>query len=77
MILDITGVREVDAGVVAKLVQTAAALRLLGVRALVTGIRPQVARLLVEMGADLRDIPTLSTLERGIAFALGVSRQGA
>ena len=76
VILDITGVRQIDAGVVTTLVQTASALRLLGVRALLTGIRPQVARLLVEMGADLRDIPTLSTLERGIAFAMEMSHRG-
>ena len=70
-ILDITGVRVVDAQVASGLVAAARAVRLLGARVLLTGIRPEVARTLVGLDADLTGIVTLGTLESGIAYALG------
>ena len=70
-ILDITGVRVVDAQVASGLVAAAKAARLLGARVLLTGIRPQVAQMLVEFDTDLTGVVTLSTLESGIAYALG------
>ena len=35
-----------------------------------TGIRPDVARILVGLGVDLAGIVTLSSLQSGIAFAI-------
>jgi rsbT co-antagonist protein RsbR len=70
-ILDITGVRVVDAQVASGLVSAARAVRLLGARVLLTGIRPEVARILVGLDADLTGVVTLGTLESGIAYALG------
>ncbi len=70
-ILDITGVRVVDAQVASGLVGAARAARLLGARVLLTGIRPEVARILVGLDADLTGVVTLGTLESGIAYALG------
>ncbi len=70
-ILDITGVRVVDAQVASGLVAAARAVRLLGARVLLTGIRPEVARTLVGLDADLTGVVTLGTLESGIAYALG------
>jgi anti-anti-sigma regulatory factor len=70
MILDITGVKGVDAGVAGMLVRTAEALRRLGTEAIITGIQPDVARTLIALGLDLGGIPTLSTLQSGIAAAL-------
>jgi len=70
-ILDITGVRVVDTLVASGLVGAARAVRLLGARVLLTGIRPEVARILVELDADLTGVVTLGTLESGIAYALG------
>jgi rsbT co-antagonist protein RsbR len=72
-ILDITGVRVVDTQVAQALVQAAHAVKLLGTRVVVTGIRPDVAQALVHTGADLSGIVTKGSLERGIAYA--TSRQ--
>jgi anti-anti-sigma regulatory factor/HAMP domain-containing protein len=72
-ILDITGVPVVDTQVASALVRTAQAVRLLGTRVILTGIRPEVAQALVSIGANLESITTHSTLQDGIAYALELS----
>jgi rsbT co-antagonist protein RsbR len=69
-ILDITGVREVDAQVADALVRVVKAAGLLGAGVVLTGISPAVARALVGSGADLGTTVTLGTLQSGIAYAL-------
>ncbi len=69
-ILDITGVRVVDAQVASALLNAARAVRLLGAEVILTGIRAEVAQTLVHIGADLSDLTTRSTLQSGIAYAL-------
>src|SRR5262249_55019021 len=69
-ILDITGVADVDAHVADALLRAARAVRLLGARVILTGIRPEVAQRLVELGADLTGIDAHGTLQRGVADAL-------
>jgi rsbT co-antagonist protein RsbR len=79
-ILDITGVPVVDTQVANALLQAAQAVKLLGAKVIITGIRPEVAQTLVSLGVDLSSITTRSTLQSGIAFALashGVSLQAA
>lgn len=70
MIIDIAGVPAVDAAVADLLVKTTAALRLVGARVILTGISPQVARTIVEIGVDISALPTLAHLQEGIALAL-------
>jgi anti-anti-sigma factor len=70
VILDITGMKNIDTPGVAMLVRSASALRLIGARALLTGMSPMVAQLLVDLGADLSGIRTYGTLQAGIAFAV-------
>lgn len=69
-ILDITGVPEIDAQTANAVVRTAQAVQLLGAQIVLTGIRPDVARCLVELGADLSKIVTSGTLQAGIAYAM-------
>lgn len=69
-IVDITGVRVIDAQVASVLLQAARAVRLLGAQVILTGISAPMAQALVEQGADLSDIVTHSTLQSGIAHAL-------
>ena len=69
VILDITGLRYVDTSVAGTLMNAARALRLLGTRAVLTGIRAEVAQTLVGLGVDLTGITTLTNLQSGIAFA--------
>ncbi len=69
-ILDITGVSVVDTQVAQALVQAAQSVRLLGAQVILTGIQPQIAQTLVQLGVDLSEIITRSSLQSGIARAL-------
>jgi rsbT co-antagonist protein RsbR len=68
-ILDITGVRSMDAITAETLPRIASAARLLGAQVILTGVSPAVADALVTVGVDTRGIVTLATLEAGIAHA--------
>jgi rsbT co-antagonist protein RsbR len=70
VILDITGVPVVDTQVANVLIECARAVRLLGARMVLTGIRPDVAQTVVALGIDLGDIVTRADLREGIAYAL-------
>ncbi|XXT14697.1 STAS domain-containing protein [Sorangium sp. So ce429] len=70
VILDITGVPVVDAGVADALIKTAQAVKLLGATVILTGIQPKIAQTLVELGVDLSSLVTRGTLESGIAHVL-------
>jgi predicted ATPase/GAF domain-containing protein/anti-anti-sigma regulatory factor len=70
VILDVTGTKLVDAEVAGMLSRTADALRLLGVRTLVTGMSPAMARALVTRGEGLGAMTTMATLRAAVAHAL-------
>jgi len=70
-IIDITGVRQVDAGVADMLMKAARAVRLLGAQVILTGIRAEMALTLVSLSADMSGLVTRGTLQSGIAYALG------
>ncbi|PRP90926.1 Serine/threonine-protein kinase PknB [Enhygromyxa salina] len=72
VILDISGMKTIDTPGVTVLVRSASALRLIGTRAMLTGMSPMVAQILVELGADLRSLDTFGSLQAGIAFALNL-----
>ncbi|XXY48996.1 AAA family ATPase [Sorangium sp. So ce269] len=76
VIIDITGLKGVDAGVAVTLIRTAGALRLLGTRVVLTGVRAEVAQALVALDIDLGGIVTMGTLRSGIAHALRRSSGG-
>ena len=69
-ILDITGVKDVDDRVANALLRTAQAANLLGTEVVLTGIGPDVARTLVEIGADLGTVRTRGTLQSAVAYAM-------
>jgi len=76
-ILDITGVPGMDAEATHGILEAARAVRLLGAQVVLTGIRAEVARGLIDSSADLPDVVTRSTLQAGIAYAMqrGSSRR--
>lgn len=74
VILDITGVPLVDTQVAGALLRAAQAVKLLGARIILTGIRPEIAQTLVGLGLDLRGITTRGSLQDGIAYVLGNDR---
>lgn len=68
-ILDITGVPSVDAVTADVLVRATRAVQLVGARIILTGIRPDVAVALLELGRDLSGVITRATLQDGIRHA--------
>ncbi|AUX39127.1 protein kinase [Sorangium cellulosum] len=70
VIIDITGVKTVDTSVASRLMSLAKAVKLLGSKAILTGLRPAVAQSLVALGLDLGSIETRSNLKAGIAYAM-------
>lgn len=70
-IVDITGIVDVDAEVADALLHAARAVKLLGAQVVLTGIRPAVAQTLVTLGLDPGAVVTRSTVQMGIAYALG------
>jgi rsbT co-antagonist protein RsbR len=69
VILDLTGVPQVDASVASGVLASAKAAELLGARVILTGIRPELARAIVELNVDLGKTQTFGTLRDGVAHA--------
>ncbi len=70
VIIDITGVPTVNSSVAYALLQAARAARLLGTQTVLTGLRPTVAEIIVELNVDLSELVTRSDLQAGIEYAL-------
>jgi rsbT co-antagonist protein RsbR len=69
-ILDITGVRAIDQQAVQGIIQAVQAARLIGAKIMLTGIRPDVAVMLVDLNADLTGIFTFGTLQSAVVDAM-------
>jgi anti-anti-sigma factor len=70
VILDITGVQVVDTQVANTFIRAAQAVQLLGAQVMLTGIGPNIAQTLVQLGVDLSGMLTRGSLQAGIADAL-------
>jgi rsbT co-antagonist protein RsbR len=66
VVIDITGVPNVDSKVANHLVQTVDACRLLGATVIVTGVAPEIAQTLTAIGVDLGRIITVCDLQGGL-----------
>ncbi|MBI2388581.1 MAG: STAS domain-containing protein [Deltaproteobacteria bacterium] len=62
MIIDIAGVPVVDTKIAGHLLNTTAAVRLVGAQTIVTGISAQVARTIIQLGVDTSRMHTLARL---------------
>jgi rsbT co-antagonist protein RsbR len=69
-IIDITGVPTVDTLVAQHLLKTATAIRLMGADCIISGIRPQIAQTIVQLGIDLQGVVTKATLADALSVAL-------
>ncbi|MGG4166715.1 STAS domain-containing protein [Rossellomorea vietnamensis] len=67
LIIDLSGVVLVDTMVAQQIFHLIDALNLLGVRSVITGIRPEVAQTAIHLGLDFSTIHTENSLERIIA----------
>jgi rsbT co-antagonist protein RsbR len=69
VVIDITGVGIIDLTVANHLVQTVEAARLMGARAIITGLSSEVAQTLVDLGVDLSMMQTVGDLQGGLEEA--------
>jgi rsbT co-antagonist protein RsbR len=69
VVIDITGVPAVDSKVANHLFQTAAAARLMGAQAVITGLSADVAQALVALGIDVNRLSTVGDLQGGLEEA--------
>ena len=69
-ILDITGVPTFDTLVAQNLLKTVTATRLMGADCIISGIRPQTAQTIVQLGIDLTEITTRATLADALKTAI-------
>ncbi len=75
VLLDITGVPVVDTMVAHHIIQAADAVRLVGAKCMLVGIRPEIAQTIVALGINLNDFTTTSTLQRGMEQALAITNR--
>lgn len=69
VVIDITGVPEIDEAVANNLVQTVDASRLMGAGVIITGLSAEIAETLVTIGVDLTKMNTVGDLQGGIEEA--------
>ena len=69
-LLDITGVPNVDTATAQHLIDTVNAVSLLGSEVIITGINPNIAQTLVQLGITMDDIETKSSLSEGLEYGL-------
>ena len=75
VLIDITGVPVVDTMVAHHIIQASEAVRLVGATCILVGIRPEIAQTIVNLGIDLSNFPTKSTLKKGIESALEITKR--
>lgn len=68
-ILDISGVPAVDSLVAYHLINTVSATRLMGAECIISGIRPEIAQMIVQLGIDLSTVKTMSSLAHALQCA--------
>jgi rsbT co-antagonist protein RsbR len=81
VVIDVTGVMAIDSQVSHHLIQMIRATGLMGATAILTGIRPEIARALTSLNIDLSAVTTRSKLSEGLKEAfrqlqIEVSRPG-
>ena len=69
VVIDITGVPDIDTTVANHIVETVDASGLMGASVIITGLSPEIARTLVTIGVDLNKMNTIGDLQGGIEEA--------
>ncbi|RDU34835.1 RsbR protein [Neobacillus piezotolerans] len=75
VLIDITGVPVVDTMVAHHIIQAAEAVRLVGAKCMLVGIRPEIAQTIVNLGIDLNQFTTKNTLKKGVEAALELTNR--
>lgn len=74
VVMDLTGVKNIDSQVSQHLIQMVRAVQLMGSDAIITGIHPEIARALVSLNIDLTGVTTRASMSDGLKEAF--SRMG-
>ncbi|MEJ5210672.1 MAG: STAS domain-containing protein [Burkholderiales bacterium] len=69
VVMDVTGVHTVDSQVSHHMIQMVRAIQLMGATAILTGIRPEIARAMTSLNIDLGNVTTRATLSDGLKEA--------
>ncbi|MGG3926954.1 STAS domain-containing protein [Metabacillus fastidiosus] len=75
VLIDITGVPVVDTMVAHHIIQASEAVRLVGAKCLIVGIRPEIAQTIVNLGINLNQIITKNSLQKGVEAALEMTNR--
>ncbi|MFC6037910.1 STAS domain-containing protein [Paenisporosarcina macmurdoensis] len=70
LIIDLSGVPVIDKKVANQIFNVIASLRLIGIAATLTGIRPELAQTAVQLGIDFKETPTFGSLKQAIKTQL-------
>lgn len=70
VIMDGTGISHIDEAVATHIIKATSAVKLLGSQVIMTGVKPEVAMMMVKLGIDLKDIVTRAALQEGVQYAL-------
>ncbi|WNB93350.1 STAS domain-containing protein [Bacillus sp. NEB1478] len=66
LIIDLSGVPIIDTMVADRIFKVVNALKLTGIETVLTGLRPEIAQTMVQLGIDMKDIPTFSSLHHAM-----------
>ena len=69
VVMDLTGVKNIDSQVSHHLIQMVRAVQLMGSQAIITGIRPEIARALISLNINMSDITTRASMSDGLKEA--------
>lgn len=69
VVMDVTGVHSVDSQVSHHMIQMVRAIQLMGATAILTGIRPEIARAMTSLNIDLGNVTTRASLSDGLKEA--------
>ncbi|MHC1604495.1 MAG: STAS domain-containing protein [Candidatus Methanofastidiosia archaeon] len=72
-IIDISGVPSVDTAVANHLIKVTKATKLMGADCIVSGISPQIAQTMINLGIEIGDIITTSSLRDALKLSLNMS----
>ncbi|AUX41749.1 uncharacterized protein SOCE26_031720 [Sorangium cellulosum] len=76
-IMDLTGIESVDLATTKHLLDMMRAVKLLGTRGVVSGISPQIAATMTELGAETQGLVTFGTLKDALRYAIHAATRAA
>jgi len=69
LIIDLSAVPIIDTMVADELFKIIAALKLLGIYVIISGLRPEIAQTMVNLGINLEEIKSFSSLHQAVQYA--------